>query len=108
VVSGCGAELELEDTGQPVASLSGFDDLESALVTLTHPMHGYYHRRDGRLGAYRIWHAPLEMSTATINHARFDVLDRLELVPYDRQGEPHSVLLQHETEFTIYLPPGRA
>ncbi len=99
------ARLELEDSGRPVEALSGFSDLEDALVRLTHPLTGYYYRRDGSLGSYSIWHDRLHCTVAAVRHARFDLLDRLGLVPFAEQQQPHSVLLQHETEFIIHLPP---
>jgi hypothetical protein len=39
--------------------------------------------------------------------AEIGLFDRLGIVPFAEQSRPHSVLLQHETEFTIYLPPRR-
>jgi Uncharacterized conserved protein (COG2071) len=48
--------LSLADTGQPPASLSGVSSLEAGLVFLTHPLRGYFFRRDGALGSYSIWH----------------------------------------------------
>lgn len=84
---------------------SGFPDEESALVCLTHPLTGYYYRRDGRLGSYRVWHDKLDLHAGEILEARFGLLDRLGLVPFAEQAQPYSVLLQPETEFTIYLPP---
>lgn len=100
-------ELELEDLGVPVTALDGVADVEAALVALTHPLTGVYYRRDGRLGTYRIWHDRLRCTMGRVARARIGLFDRLGLVPYDEQGHPHSVLLQHRTEFTIYLPPGR-
>ncbi|HEX7240260.1 MAG TPA: DUF2071 domain-containing protein [Longimicrobiaceae bacterium] len=98
-------EMELEDTGLPVAECAGFAELETALLVLTHPLRGFYHRRDGRLGSYSIWHDRLRPSVARLAHARFDLLDRLGVVPFVEQREPHSVWVQHETEFQIRLPP---
>jgi hypothetical protein len=98
-------ELELEDSGQPVTELEHFTDLEAALVLLTHPVTGFYYRRDGRLGSYRIWHDRLHGTLAHCRHARFSLLDRLGLVPYAEQPHPYNVFLQHETEFIIHLPP---
>ena len=98
-------ELELEDSGEPVDGLEGFPDLEHGLVVLTHPLRGFYHRRDGRLGSYHIWHDRLELTVGSVRSARFGLLDDLGLVPFSDQGSPHSVLLQHETDFFIYLPP---
>jgi hypothetical protein len=99
-------ELELEDSGAPPAQLAGFDDLEAALVTLTHPLRGAYFRRDGRLGTYRIWHDRLRMSEGRLLRASVPLLDRLGLVAPAAQQSPHSVLIQHETEFDVILPPG--
>ncbi len=98
------AELSLRSRAG-AALHPGFVDEESALVCLTHPLTGYYYRRDGRLGRYRVWHDKLELHAGEIITARFDLLDRLGLVPFSEQGQPYSVLLQPETEFTIYLPP---
>jgi len=100
-------ELELGDTGAPVAALDGLPDIESGLVVLTHPLIGVYYRRDGGLGTYRIWHDRLRCTSGRVVRARIGLFDRLGLVPYSEQDRPHSVLLQHRTEFTIYLPPGR-
>lgn len=84
---------------------AGFPDEETALVVLTHPLVGYYHRRDGTLGSYRVWHERIRALPARCVHARFDLLDRLGLVPQAEQGGPYSVLIQREIEFSIYLPP---
>jgi len=101
------AELELEDSGQPLSELSGMTDFESGLATLTHPLLGVYNGRNGRLGSYRIWHDRLQCTTGRCLHAKICLFDRLGLVPYAEQQSPHSVLIQRETEFAIYLPPGR-
>jgi hypothetical protein len=100
-------ELELEDTGRPISSLNGCDDLEAALVALTHPMIGVYYRRDGELGTYRIWHDRLKCTVGKVVRARIDLFDRLGIASYDEQNQPHSVLIQHRTEFFIRIPPGR-
>lgn len=100
-------ELELSDTGAPVTALDGIEDLEAGLVVLTHPLTAVYVRRDGRLGTYSIWHDRLACTTGRVVNARIGLFDRLGLVPCAEQCRPHSVLLQHRTAFTIYLPPGR-
>jgi Uncharacterized conserved protein (COG2071) len=101
------AALDLEDSGEPLSHVAGFPDVETALVVLTHPLVGVYHRRDGGLGSYAVWHARLTPTTGRCRAARFDVLDALGLVPFSDQLSPHSVLLQAVTDFTIYLPPHR-
>jgi hypothetical protein len=98
-------ELELEDSGLPVSELVGCDDLEAGLVILTHPLYGVFYRRNGSLGSYSIWHDRLQLSIGKCIRARFDLFDRLGVVPFADQLTPHSVLLQPRTEFTIYLPP---
>jgi len=100
-------ELELKDGGEPVRELRGCDDFEAALVILTHPLLGTFYRRDGALGSYRIWHDRLQLQTASCLTARIGLFDRLGLVPFAEQLQPHSVLVQPRTEFTIYLPPRR-
>jgi Uncharacterized conserved protein (COG2071) len=100
-------ELELEDSGKPATALGDLSDLEAGLVALTHPLTGVYFRRDGPLGTYSIWHDRLHCTSGRVRAARVGLFDRLGLVPYAEQLQPHSVLLQHRTEFTIYLPPGR-
>lgn len=99
--------LALEDTGRPVTKLDGFDDFESGWVILTHPLVGVFHRRDGPLGTYHIWHDRLRCTTGRVLSARIGLFDRLGIVPFSEQTRPHSVLIQLQTEFTIYLPPGR-
>lgn len=99
------AELELADEGAPPTALPGFEDLETALVVLTHPRLGYYQRVDGRLGSYSIWHERLRPTTGRVLAARFDLLDRLGLARTADTESVHSVLLQPSIDFRIYLPP---
>jgi uncharacterized protein YqjF (DUF2071 family) len=99
------AEADLAGTDEPTGVLDGFADAEETAVVLTHPLAGYYHRRDRRLGGYAVWHQRLELRRGAATHTRFDVFTRLGLV---RPGAaPHSVLLQRSTEFVILLPPRR-
>ena len=99
------AELELIDIGKPPQTLAGFPNLEAGLVLLTHPLRGYYNRRDGSLGSYSIWHDRLQLTEGQLVTANFPLLDRLGLVTLGNLQNVHSVLLQHSTDFTIYLPP---
>ncbi|MCO5195931.1 MAG: DUF2071 domain-containing protein [Anaerolineae bacterium] len=99
------AELTLTDTGQSPHTLPGFDALGTGLSLLTHPMHGYYYRRDGKVGGYEIWHDWLQTTVGRAEVARFPLLARLNLVTEGDVSTLHSVLLQRRTDFTIYLPP---
>ncbi|MDB2386010.1 DUF2071 domain-containing protein [Shewanella sp.] len=99
------AHVALEHTPEQAIQLAGFPDLDTGLVYLTHPLTGYYHRRDGKLGTYAVWHKQLAVSAGTLISARFDLLSRLGLVTLDEQQKAHSVLIEPINEFTIYLPP---
>jgi len=99
------AKLELEDTGKAPQELVGFPNLESGLVLLTHPMKGYFYLRDGQLGSYGIWHDRLQTTEGRVKTARFSLLQQLGLVDEGDLSAIHSVLMQPETGFTIYLPP---
>lgn len=102
------AELTLRQPGEQSSTWSGFADEETALFYLTHPLVGFYHRlRDGRLGAYRVWHDRLQVRPAELINARFALFDRLGLVSLAQQQQPHSVLVQPINDFTVYLPPTR-
>ena len=100
-------ELELEDSGQLVTQLPGSNDPEAGLAILTYPLLGVCYRSDGALGMYRIWHDRLTLSTGRCVRARVGLFHRLGIVPFAEQAQPHSVLIQPEAEFTIYLPPRR-
>ena len=99
------ATLTLTQEEEMPLSLAGFDNDESALVFLTHPLKGYFHRRDGKVGSYAVWHKQLEVKPATLEHAHFELLSRMKILSEEEQQHPHSVLVQAETEFTIFLPP---
>jgi len=100
-------ELRLEDTGETCSELEAMDDFEAAEVVLTHPLEGFFQRRDGGLGHYSVWHDRLNCKVGKCKSARIDLFDRLQLVPFAEQANPYSVLITHSTEFTIYLPPAR-
>ncbi len=99
------AELELDHHGAVASDFPGFADRDTALTVLTHPLRGYYYRRDGHLGAYSVWHERMQVTTATCRSAHFDLLDRLGVVPLAEQGDPYNVLIQPRIEFIIHLPP---
>lgn len=99
------AELHLRQDASDEWQFAGFPDQETYQVFLTHPLAGFYHRRDGHLGTYRVWHAQLQPRPARLIHARFELLDRLNLVSFADQLQPYSVLIEPINTFTIYLPP---
>ncbi|MBN1207677.1 MAG: DUF2071 domain-containing protein [Myxococcaceae bacterium] len=97
------AELELSGSETPMGCLDGFRDEEECVLVLTHPLKGYYFRRDGTLGTYSVWHERLQLQRATVRKARFHVFEELGLTT--PESVPHSVLVQRITEFIIFLPP---
>jgi uncharacterized protein YqjF (DUF2071 family) len=97
------AEIDLEGADEPMGCLDGFADEEETAVVLTHPLTGYFYRRDGRLGSYAVWHDRLRLRRGLARRARFAVFEQLGLVAPD--AAPHSVLVQRTTEFIILLPP---
>ncbi|MFC3902655.1 Uncharacterized conserved protein (COG2071) [Acinetobacter marinus] len=99
------AELRLTQSTEDTWQFEGFPDLESFQVYLTHPLAGFYHRRDGKLGSYRVWHDRLNPQPAQLNYAKFDLLERMGLVSFEDQQHPYSVLIEPINHFTIYLPP---
>lgn len=99
------AAVELFQESNEPLSFEGFPDTETALVYLTHPLAGFYHRRDGKLGTYRVWHKELKVSPAKLKHANFGLLTHLNILSLEDQQKPHSVLIEPINEFTIYLPP---
>ncbi|WP_228160654.1 DUF2071 domain-containing protein [Marinobacter bohaiensis] len=99
------ASVRLTQEKGDAFQLEGFPDTESGLVYLTHPLAGFYHRRDGKLGTYRVWHDRLNVQSGRLLSADFGLLSREELVTHDEQQQPHSVLIEPVNEFTIYLPP---
>jgi hypothetical protein len=86
-------QLALEDAGGLVSQLDGFPDLETAMLVLTYPLTGFYRRRDGMLGSYKVWHDRLSLRAGVCRKARFGLLDRLGLVRFEDQKRPYSVML---------------
>ncbi|PXW68105.1 uncharacterized protein DUF2071 [Alteromonas sp. I10] len=99
------ASVELVQSNSDRFDFPGFPDVESALVYLTHPLAGFYYRRDNKLGTYRVWHKELEVKPAKLVSASFKLLSTLGIVNESEQNSPYSVLIEPINEFTIYLPP---
>jgi uncharacterized protein YqjF (DUF2071 family) len=99
------ATAELAGSAEPTGRLDGFADAEETALVLTHPLIGYYTRRDGCLGSYAVWHDRLTLNRGVARHARFEVFEKLGLIAPG--SVPHSVLIQRRTEFVIRLPPRR-
>jgi uncharacterized protein YqjF (DUF2071 family) len=99
------ADVALTGTDEPVGRLDGFVDTDDTRVVLTHPLAGYFRRRDNAIGSYSVWHAPIDLRIGSATRARFAVFEELGLVAPD--AVPHSVLVAPTTEFIVLLPPRR-
>lgn len=99
------ASVSLVQSESDQFNFPGFPDVESALVYLTHPLAGFYYRRDGKLGTYRVWHKELDVKPAKLVSAKFKLLSNLGIVNESEQSSPYNVLIEPLNEFTIYLPP---
>ncbi|MER2598540.1 MAG: DUF2071 domain-containing protein [Caldilineales bacterium] len=99
------AEVELEDSGQPVQAVEGFASFAAMQLILTHPVDGFYHHRSGRMGSYSVWHEPITMTTGQARQAYFSLFERLELLSRAEMQQPHSVLIAPLTTFRVLLPP---
>ena len=101
----CGGIAEIEDTGEPVALTEGFDSVEQMQLILTHPLDGYFHRLDGQLGTYSVWHELISLTVGRPKNLYFSLYERLGLLSAAEMQKPHSVFLCPETEFLVRLPP---
>lgn len=99
------ASVDLVQSELDELTFPGFPDVESALVYLTHPLAGFYYRRDNKLGTYRVWHKELKVKPGKLKYANFKLLSDLGIVQASEQNSPYSVLIEPMNEFTIYLPP---
>lgn len=100
-------DVELTDTGKPQALVEGFESLEEQALILSHPVEGYFMRRDGGIGRYSVWHDLIPLTVGSATKARFGLFESLGLVPPSASRMPHSVLLSRSTRFKIHLPPKR-
>lgn len=101
----CGGVADIADTGEPVSLREGFATPDEQQLILTHPVAGYFRRRDGRLGSYSIWHDEIRMTLGTPRRLYFSLYDRLGLLSRAEMMHPHSIFLCPDVAFEIYLPP---
>ena len=99
------AEVELEGTGTPAGRLDGFVDADDAATVLTHPLDGYFRRRDGTLGRYAVWHERLRPQLGIPRQTAYAIFQEMGLVVPGAVA--HSVLLQQAVDFDVLLPPTR-
>ncbi len=99
--------IAIDDTQQPVHALSGFATTEETLQVLTQPSVGLYAWRGSRtkIGRYSIWHDFYSATIGTLRHGYYKLLEDLEIVRRDEFQHPHSVMVQPQILYIIYLPP---
>lgn len=102
------ATMEVHDTGEPVSLVEGFSDHDDLMLTLTHPVLGYYTRLNGTLGTYSVSHDLLPITRAEPGQLYFGLFERLKLLSAEEMLKPHSIFLCPKTEFHIYMPPRSA
>lgn len=99
------SHVEIEDTGMPMDVQSGFASREELALIVTHPVEGYFYRKDGKLGTYSVWHREISMTLGTAHSLYFSLYERLGLLTREEMQRPHSIFLCPETELRIHLPP---
>lgn len=89
--------------GGPIAAIPGFPDDGEAQRILTDPQDGWFRRRDGLIGRYRIHHPAIPLRGGTARACRFAYLETLGLV---QPGQPlHSLITCPSIRFQVQLPP---
>jgi hypothetical protein len=99
------AEIELEDSGEPVTVVDGFPSYDEMKLILTHPVNGYFYRLDGTPGSYSIWHPEMGLTFGRAGRLYFGLYEKLGLLTKEEMGHPHSIFMCPEIEFKVYLPP---
>jgi hypothetical protein len=102
------AEIELEDTGEPMILTPGFSSLDEQILILTHPITGHFYRLDGKPGTYSVWHEEIPLTVGKAKRLYFSLYERLGLLSRAEMQRPHSVLICPQTTFDVHLPPKKA
>ena len=103
----CAGEIELEDTGEPMSLLDGFETFAQQRLVLTHPVEGFFYRLDGDIGTYSVWHDEIPLSMARAQRLYFSLYERLGLLSREEMMDPHSILVCPKTLFEVHMPPRR-
>ena len=122
------AEIEVEDTGEPMTLTPGFSTLDVQILILTHPVTGYFYRlqekrrlsgvrrlssskpeppKPASVGTYSVWHEEIPLTVGKAKHLYFSLYARLGLLSKEEMERPHSVLICSRTTFEVHLPPRR-
>ena len=97
--------IHLTDSGEPMGLLPGFTDLDHQKLILTHPVTGFFARKNGEVSTYSIWHPEMYLTTANATDLYFGLYEDLELLKPNEMLSPHSILVTPAIEYDIHLPP---
>ncbi len=103
----CEADIDLDDTGEPMDVPPGFHTIEEARLVLTHPVAGFFWRLDGHVGTYTVAHPVIDLTRANPRKVYFGLYERLGLLSRDEMSRPHSVFGTPSTVFDVHMPPAR-
>ncbi|HQV26932.1 MAG TPA: DUF2071 domain-containing protein [Thermoflexales bacterium] len=103
----CAARIDLVGDAAPIGLTPGFASMTEQTLVLTHPVDGFFHRLDGALGGYSIWHPIMTLTRAQPRDLWFSLYERLGLLSAGEMQRPHSVFICREIPFEVYLPPRR-
>jgi len=98
-------KIHVKSNNEDMKLHAGFNSLDEQLLILTHPIIGYYYRRDGRVGSYEIWHPEMRLHEGSAVDIKLDLFYDLGLVSQSEFNNPHSLLLTEFIEFDILMPP---
>ena len=101
----CNADIDIEDTGRAMGNVKGFASLDEMRLILTHPIEGYFYRRDGKIGTYSIWHEEMKGTIGKGRKIYFSLFEKLNLLSREEMNQPHSIFLCPQIKFKICLPP---
>lgn len=99
------ARIDVEDTGQAMDTAAGFATLDEQKLILTHPVDGYFHRLDHKVGTYSVWHEEIPLTIGRPRDLYFSLYETLGLLSKEEMQRPHSIFLCPATEFHVILPP---
>jgi hypothetical protein len=97
------AVLHAEAVEQPTA-IAPFASAEEHVRFITHRLHGYAYSLAGVPVDAQVEHAEMAAFSGRLIEGRFPPLVRLELLPYEEQADPYSVLITPGATFQL-LPP---
>lgn len=101
----CSADIEIEDTGEPIRLEEGFISLKDQELILTHPVKGYYYRSNGVMGTYSVWHEKIVSTIGKPINLYFSMFEKLGILTQQEMQNPHSIFICPQTKFEVLLPP---